>query len=57
MGSMPISTSKAFPAGIHVPSLTWFNDDKNQEIAWDVQTQHIEFLVNSGLPGSKITTD
>jgi 4-hydroxy-2-oxoglutarate aldolase len=51
MGS--IAASKPFPPGIHVPSLTWFNDDKTQEIAWDVQTKHLEFLISSGLHGSK----
>ncbi|TDZ18925.1 putative 4-hydroxy-2-oxoglutarate aldolase [Colletotrichum orbiculare MAFF 240422] len=40
-----------FPPGIHVPSLTWFGDDANQEIDWAVQTKHIEFLVKSGLHG------
>ncbi|TDZ29051.1 putative 4-hydroxy-2-oxoglutarate aldolase [Colletotrichum spinosum] len=40
-----------FPPGIHVPSLTWFGDDANQEIDWAVQTRHIEFLVKSGLHG------
>ncbi|KAJ9136908.1 Dihydrodipicolinate synthetase [Pleurostoma richardsiae] len=49
MGSM--SVSKSFPPGIHVPSLTWFRDDPTQEIDWDVQTKHLEFLVNSGLHG------
>ncbi|OHF03763.1 dihydrodipicolinate synthetase [Colletotrichum orchidophilum] len=43
--------AKAFPAGIHVPSLTWFGDDASQEIDWDVQTKHLEFLVKSGLHG------
>jgi len=46
------SGSRPFPPGIHVPSLTWFDNDKTQEIAWDVQTKHIEFLVKSGLHGS-----
>ncbi|TPX08061.1 uncharacterized protein E0L32_010261 [Thyridium curvatum] len=49
MGSM--SASKAFPPGIHVPSLTWFKNEGTQDIDWDVQTKHIEFLVNSGLHG------
>ncbi|KAF4827886.1 putative 4-hydroxy-2-oxoglutarate aldolase [Colletotrichum tropicale] len=43
--------AKSFPPGIHVPSLTWFADDSNQEIDWAVQTKHIEFLVKSGLHG------
>jgi 4-hydroxy-2-oxoglutarate aldolase len=53
MGSMPVTVTKPFPPGIHVPSLTWFDDDATQEIAWDVQTKHLEFLVTSGLHGSK----
>ncbi|KAF4903474.1 putative 4-hydroxy-2-oxoglutarate aldolase [Colletotrichum fructicola] len=43
--------AKSFPPGIHVPSLTWFADDSNQEIDWAVQTKHLEFLVKSGLHG------
>ncbi|TEA21519.1 putative 4-hydroxy-2-oxoglutarate aldolase [Colletotrichum sidae] len=43
-----------FPPGIHVPSLTWFGDDANQEIDWAVQTKHIEFLVKSGLHGTAV---
>ncbi|EWZ00507.1 hypothetical protein FOYG_00354 [Fusarium oxysporum NRRL 32931] len=50
MGSIATS-SKSFPGGIHVPSLTWFANDANQEIDWDVQKKHIEFLINSGLDG------
>lgn len=51
MGSIA-TTSKPFPGGIHVPSLTWFANDANQEIDWDVQKKHIEFLISSGLDGS-----
>ncbi len=49
-------TSKAgkpFPAGVHVPSLTWFLDDASQEIDWDTQTKHLKFLIESGLHGSE----
>ena len=49
-------TSKAgkpFPPGVHVPSLTWFLDDSNQEIDWDTQKKHLSFLIESGLHGSK----
>ncbi|OAA63618.1 dihydrodipicolinate synthetase [Niveomyces insectorum RCEF 264] len=49
MGS--VTGAKAFPPGIHVPSLTWFLDDADQEIDWAVQRQHFEFLVRSGLHG------
>ncbi|KAF3761861.1 hypothetical protein M406DRAFT_50588 [Cryphonectria parasitica EP155] len=46
-----MASPRPFPPGIHVPSLTWFSNDQNQEIDWDVQTKHLEFLVNSGLHG------
>ncbi|KAG4428441.1 hypothetical protein IFR05_016079 [Cadophora sp. M221] len=42
---------KPFPPGVHVPSLTWFLDDANQEIDWDTQRKHISFLIESGLHG------
>ncbi|KAI9727368.1 MAG: hypothetical protein M1834_008439 [Cirrosporium novae-zelandiae] len=45
------TSSKAFPPGIHVPSLTFFRDDARQEIDWDVQEKHLNFLVASGLHG------
>jgi 4-hydroxy-2-oxoglutarate aldolase len=54
MGSIA-AKGKAFPPGIHVPSLTWFGNDANQEIDLDTQKKHIEFLVNSGLDGSAYT--
>lgn len=41
----------SFPPGIHVPSLTWFGNDNKQEIDWDVQEKHFEFLVSNGLHG------
>lgn len=47
--------AKSFPPGIHVPSLTWFGDDADQEIDWAVQSKHLEFLVKSGLHGSEQT--
>lgn len=53
MGSIPDNkTNKAYPPGIHVPSLTWFKSDASQEIDWDLQKQHLEFLIRSGLDGS-----
>ncbi|CAM1502716.1 Fc.00g074920.m01.CDS01 [Cosmosporella sp. VM-42] len=51
MGSMATTGTKAFPPGIHVPCLTWFGSDASQEIDWDVQKKHIEFLITSGLDG------
>lgn len=56
MGSMPHTMTKAFPPGIHVPSLTWFKDSAEQEIDWDTQKKHLDFLVKSGLHGSTINT-
>lgn len=41
----------SFPPGIHVPSLTWFKNDQNQDIDWDVQEKHFEFLISNGLHG------
>ncbi|KAK8063090.1 4-hydroxy-2-oxoglutarate aldolase [Apiospora hydei] len=51
MVSSSPSAPRPFPPGVHVPSLTWFRNDKTQEIDWDVQTKHLEFLVSSGLHG------
>ncbi|KAL2061687.1 hypothetical protein VTL71DRAFT_7064 [Oculimacula yallundae] len=48
--------TKPFPPGVHVPSLTWFLDDSNQEIDWHTQTKHISFLINSGLHGGKFVS-
>ncbi|PSN65449.1 aldolase [Corynespora cassiicola Philippines] len=45
------ATEYSFPPGIHVPSLTWFKNDKGQEIDWDVQEKHFEFLISNGLHG------
>ncbi|THY10704.1 dihydrodipicolinate synthetase [Aureobasidium pullulans] len=44
-------TSRSFPQGIHVPSLTWFADNASQEIDWPTQSKHLEFLISSGLHG------
>ncbi|KAH7132471.1 hypothetical protein B0J11DRAFT_601055 [Dendryphion nanum] len=41
----------SFPPGIHVPSLTFFGNDARQEIDWEVQDQHFEFLISNGLHG------
>ena len=45
------TTTYSFPPGIHVPSLTWFKNDSKQEIDWDVQEKHFEFLISNGLHG------
>ena len=49
--STPGAANYAFPPGIHVPSLTWFQSSSSQDIDWAVQEQHFEFLVSSGLHG------
>lgn len=51
MGSIAVAKGKAYPPGIHVPALTWFADDASQEIDWDLQKKHLEFLISSGLDG------
>ncbi|KAF2737835.1 aldolase [Polyplosphaeria fusca] len=45
------ATQYSFAPGIHVPSLTFFKNDKNQEIDWEVQEKHFEFLISNGLHG------
>jgi 4-hydroxy-2-oxoglutarate aldolase len=45
------ASNYSFAPGIHVPSLTWFKNDKTQEIDWDVQEKHFEFLISNGLHG------
>ena len=47
------AASRAYPPGIHVPSLTFFRDNARQDIDWEVQEAHMEFLISSGLHGSK----
>ncbi|KAH7375572.1 dihydrodipicolinate synthetase family protein [Plectosphaerella cucumerina] len=49
MGS--VSASSSYLKGIHVPCLTWFKDDESQEIDWDLQRQHLEFVIDSQLEG------
>ncbi|OAL49329.1 dihydrodipicolinate synthetase family protein-like protein [Pyrenochaeta sp. DS3sAY3a] len=50
-GSSNGATAYSFPPGIHVPSLTWFKNEGAQEIDWDVQEKHFEFLISNGLHG------
>lgn len=45
------SLQHSYPPGIHVPSLTFFDDSKRQEIDWDTQNKHLSFLVQSGIHG------
>lgn len=42
---------QAYPAGIHVPSLTFFDSSPRQEIDWETQKRHLTFLVKSGVHG------
>ncbi|RYP17861.1 hypothetical protein DL765_004259 [Monosporascus sp. GIB2] len=51
MGSMAATRARAFPPGIHPPSLTWFKDNDAQDIDWDLQRRHLKFLVESGVHG------
>ncbi|KAL2864285.1 dihydrodipicolinate synthase family protein [Aspergillus lucknowensis] len=43
--------SRAFPPGIHGPSLTFFKDDDQQDIDWDTQARHLGYMVTSGMRG------
>ncbi|KAL6862082.1 hypothetical protein J3F83DRAFT_762783 [Trichoderma novae-zelandiae] len=43
--------ARPFPPGIHVPSLTWFNNDASQEVDWDLQERHLNFVISSDLHG------
>ncbi|RMJ20768.1 dihydrodipicolinate synthetase family protein [Aspergillus sp. HF37] len=46
-----MTRTRPFPGGIHVPCLTFFKDDPRQEIDWELQDRHFDFLVDSGLHG------
>ena len=45
------SASKPFPPGVHVPTLTFFHDNPRQDIDWDTQRAHLEYLIKSGVHG------
>jgi hypothetical protein len=45
---------KQFPPGIHGPAVTFFKEDERQEIDWETQEKHLEFMVQSGLHGSML---
>lgn len=47
------AVAQRYPPGIHVPSLTFFKDTSKQEIDWEVQERHLEFLVGSGVHGGE----
>jgi dihydrodipicolinate synthase/N-acetylneuraminate lyase len=44
-------STRAYPPGIHVPSLTFFNSSRRQEIDWQTQSKHLKFLIESGVHG------
>lgn len=47
--------NKPYPPGIHAPTVTFFLEDgSRQEIDWTTQEAHLEFLVESGVHGSKL---
>lgn len=50
-GNGQSASEYSFAPGIHVPSLTFFKNDAKQEIDWDVQEKHFEFLISNGLHG------
>ncbi|CRK13948.1 hypothetical protein BN1708_011001 [Verticillium longisporum] len=50
MGSVP-TTKKTPLTGVHVPCLTWFKDGADQEIDWELQREHLEFVISAGLEG------
>lgn len=45
------SASKPFPPGVHVPTLTFFHGNPRQDIDWDTQRAHLEYLIKSGVHG------
>ncbi|KAF1993773.1 aldolase [Amniculicola lignicola CBS 123094] len=51
LGANGSSTQYSFPPGIHVPSLTFFGNDAQQEIDWAVQEKHFEFVISNGVHG------
>ena len=57
MGSAANSKrGRSYPPGIHPPSLTWFKDNENQDIDWDLQKKHLQFLIESGVHGGMCFT-
>ena len=43
--------TKPYPPGIHAPSITFFKDDDRQDIDWETQGRHLEYLITSGIHG------
>ncbi|KFZ08825.1 hypothetical protein V502_09139 [Pseudogymnoascus sp. VKM F-4520 (FW-2644)] len=42
---------KAYPPGIHAPSVTFFLQGEQQEIDWETQEKHLAYLVKAGVHG------
>ncbi|OAQ64702.1 dihydrodipicolinate synthetase family protein [Pochonia chlamydosporia 170] len=51
MGAAITERSASYMKGIHVPCLTWFLDNVTQDIDWNLQRRHIQFLIQSGVDG------
>lgn len=51
MASNSTKTNKPFPPGIHGPSITFFQNDQQQEIDWATQERHLEYMITSGMHG------
>ncbi|GAB7358846.1 hypothetical protein MBLNU230_g4069t1 [Neophaeotheca triangularis] len=51
VGAARPSSAKPYPPGVHVPSLTFFDASTRQEIDWQIQNKHLDFLVRSGVHG------
>ena len=51
LSAVAARTASSYPPGIHVPSLTFFDDSPRQEIDWETQSRHLDFLVRSGVHG------
>ncbi|EEU38899.1 uncharacterized protein NECHADRAFT_55688 [Fusarium vanettenii 77-13-4] len=43
--------SKPFPAGVYAASLTWFSEEEQQPINYEIQQRHLNHLIGSGLTG------
>ncbi|KAI8721522.1 hypothetical protein NCS52_00293700 [Fusarium sp. LHS14.1] len=46
--------SKPFPAGVYAASLTWFSEEEQQPINYEIQQKHLKHLIGSGLTGATV---
>ena len=54
MAVMTNGSKRSHLLGVHAPTVTFFlPDGDRQEIDWATQDAHLEFLVKSGVHGSK----